>query len=146
MGDLVYVSIDHFPLARSLTRKLAPRWVGPFSISAVVSPVAFRVALPAEYGRVHPVFHVSYLRPHLGPAPPSPPAPLPLDDVAAGEYEVEDILDSRIGRSGTEYLVKWLGYPVFESTWEPARHLAHAPAIVSAYLSRRGRRSVRGGE
>ena len=79
-----------------------------------------------EYGRVHPVFHVSYLRPHVGPVPPSPPAPLPLDDDAAGEYEVEDILDSRSCRSGPEYLVKWVGYPVFESTWEPVAHLANA--------------------
>ena len=57
--------------------------------------------MPAEYGCVHPMFHASYLRPHYGPAPPLPPAPLSLDDVAAGEYEVEDILDSHIGYSVT---------------------------------------------
>ena len=60
---------------------------------------------------MHPVFHVSYLRPHLGPAPPLPPAPLPLDDVAAGEYEVEDILDSHLGHSGPEYLVEMAWIP-----------------------------------
>ena len=86
--------------------------------------------MPAEYGPIHPVFHVSYLRPHIGPLPPCPPPPLPLDDEAAGEFEVEDILDSRLGRSGTEYLVKWLGYPVFEAMWEPAAHLANALDIL----------------
>ena len=80
----------------------------------------------------------------MGPAPASPPPPLPLDDDAAGEYEVEDILDSRLGRSGPEYLVKWVNYPVFESTWEPAAHLANALDILRAFLSRRGRRSSRG--
>ena len=64
---------------------------------------------------------------HVGPAPPLPPAPLPLDDVAAGEYEVEDILDSCIGHSTPEHIVKWLGYPVFEPMWESASHLANAP-------------------
>lgn len=146
VGDLVYVSTEHLPLARQLSRKLAPRWVGPFPISAVISRVAFRVDLPVEYGRVHPVFHVSYLRPHVGPVPPQPPAPLPLDDAAAGEYEVEDILDSRLGRTGPEYLVKWVGYPIFESTWEPVQHLANAQDILSSFLSRRGRRSLRRGE
>ena len=75
---------------------------------------------------MQPVFHISYFRPHLGPAPPLPPAPLPLDNVVAVEYEVEDILGSHLGHSRPEYLVKWLGYPVFESMWEPASHLANA--------------------
>ena len=86
--------------------------------------------MPAEYGHVHPVFHVSYLRPHWGPAPSLPPAPLPLDDLAAGEYEVENILDSCLGHSRPVYLVKWLGYPVFESMWEPASYLAHTPDVL----------------
>lgn len=59
VGDLVYVSTGTLPLARSLSRKLAPRWVGPFPISSVISRVAFCVELPPEYGHVHPVFHVS---------------------------------------------------------------------------------------
>ena len=104
----------------------------------MVSPVAFRITLPAEYGRVHPVFHVSYLRPHIGPVPPLPLAPLPLDDTAAGEYEVEDILDYRLSRTGPEYLVKWLGYPVFESTWEPAANLTNCPDILAAFKARKG--------
>ena len=76
------------------------------------------------------MFHISYLWPHLRPTPPSPPAPLPLDDVATGEYEVDAILYSFIGHFSPDYLVKWLGYPVFESMWEPASHLANAPDIL----------------
>ena len=41
--------------------------------------------------------------------------PFLFDDEAAGEFEVEDILDSRLGRSGTEYLVKWAGLSCFWS-------------------------------
>ena len=89
----------------------------------MISPVAYQVDLPAEYGRVHSVFHASCLCPHVGPAPTRPPPVFPLTDASEPEYEVEDILDSRICRGSTEYLVKWLGYPVFESTWEPASHL-----------------------
>ena len=57
--------------------------------------------------------HINYLCPHLGPVPTCPSLPLPLDNNAAGEFEVEDILDSHMHRYGTEYLVKWLSYPVF---------------------------------
>ena len=85
--------------------------------------------MPEEYGCIHPIFHVNYLHPHVDPVPPCPPQPLSLDYKAAGEFEAEDILDSRLGRSGTKYPVKWLGYPVFEAMWEPAEHLANAPDI-----------------
>ena len=51
-----------------------------------------------------------------------------LDDDTV-EYEVEDILDVRFSKRGNrsvqEYLIKWLGYPVYESTWEPVAHLDH---------------------
>ena len=73
----------------------------------------YHINLPEEYGCIHSIFHVSYIRPHVGAVPTRLPSPLPLYDDAAGEFEVEDILDSRLGRYGTEYLVKWLGYPVF---------------------------------
>jgi hypothetical protein len=40
---------------------------------------------------------------------------------------VEAILDKQVikvnGRSQTRYLVKWLGYPLEEATWEPAYNL-----------------------
>ena len=62
--------------------------------------------MPAAYGSVHPEFHVSYLQPHLGPPPLLPPAPLLLDDVATGEYDVGDILDLHMGHFGPKYLLK----------------------------------------
>ena len=68
-GDLVYVNTAHFFLAPGLSRKLAPKWVGPFPIEQIISPVAYRISLPEEYGHIHPVFHVSSLHGHHGPQP-----------------------------------------------------------------------------
>ena len=34
-------------------------------------------------------------------------------------YEVDAILDSRCQGRGTKYLVKWVGYPKADNTWEP---------------------------
>ena len=78
---------------------------------------------------MHPVFYVSYLRAQVGPVPTLPPAPLPLDDATSGKHNLEDILYLCIGHSGTEYLMKCLCYPVFESTWELASHLANTMNI-----------------
>ena len=50
------------------------------------------------------------------------------------EYEVEDILDLRVTRRGRgarrEFLVKWRGYSLFDSTWEPEGNLTHCTDIM----------------
>ena len=60
-GDLVYVNISHLFLAPGLSRKLAPKWVGPFPIEQVISSVVYHISLPNEYRNIHPVFHTSSL-------------------------------------------------------------------------------------
>ncbi|MCI47317.1 hypothetical protein A2U01_0068558, partial [Trifolium medium] len=44
------------------TKKLCPRYVGPFQIIERVGEVAYRLALPPAMSGVHDVFHVSQLR------------------------------------------------------------------------------------
>ena len=42
----------------------------------------------------------------------------------------ENIFDSHLGCYGNKYLVKWLGYPVFEAMWDPAEYIANTPDII----------------
>jgi hypothetical protein len=43
-------------------RKLAPRYIGPYEITEVCGPVAYRIRLPEGFAAMHDVFHVSQLR------------------------------------------------------------------------------------
>ncbi|KAI2653726.1 Transposon Tf2-9 polyprotein [Labeo rohita] len=47
-------------------KKLSPRYVGPFQIIKEITPVSFRLDLPANY-RISPTFHMSLLKPAGGP-------------------------------------------------------------------------------
>ena len=38
-----------------------------------------------------------------------------------------------------EYLVKWVGYGLFEATWEPSAHLANAPTALADFFGHLGR-------
>lgn len=50
------------------------------------------------------------------------------------EYEVEDIIGKRTTQKGqTQYLIKWEGYPVDESTWEPAENLNKIKSLIRLY-------------
>ena len=86
---------------------------------------------------IHSVFHVRLLEPHRPNVIPNriqaPPLPVEVDGVT--EYEVADILDSRIRRHRLQYLVQWKGFEntAESTTWEPADHLANSPALVSAF-------------
>ena len=106
------------------TRKLTPRYLEPYSISAVISPTAYKLDLPASL-KIHPVFHVSLLKPYKEFEEflrATPPPPVILSDNSE-EYEVETILDKRTLRNRVQYLVKWVGYPLHDATWEPLENL-----------------------
>lgn len=46
----------------SRSRKLAPRYIGPYPITVRIGSVAYRVTFPASFCGVHDVFHVSSVR------------------------------------------------------------------------------------
>ena len=47
------------------SRKLTPRFIGPYQISERVGEVAYQIALPPSLSNLHDVFHVSQLRRYI---------------------------------------------------------------------------------
>ena len=95
---------------------------------------AFRLALPSAI-KIHPVFHVSLLEPHVeNPFPGRIVAPLPTLQVdGVEEFEVNSIIDSRIRRRKLQYYVEWVGYDVSDRSWEPAVVFTHASEVIQAF-------------
>ncbi len=119
--------------------KLAPKFIGPFTVTKILSPVAVHLKLPLAYRRIHPVFHVSKLKPVFH-SPVNPPAPVPPPPrLVDGEpaYSVKRILDSRRRGRGFQYLVNWEGYGPEERSWVPARDLLDH-SLVGDYNRRVG--------
>ena len=86
----------------------------------IISPVAYRLALPPTL-KIHPVFHVSLLKPYASPeaVPDREVKQLPLPAVLVNdheEFEIEQILARRSHRCRIEYLVKWVGYPEYDTS------------------------------
>ncbi|KAL6340436.1 hypothetical protein AAG906_006099 [Vitis piasezkii] len=54
---------QQFKSLRSVHKGLVRRYEGPFSILRKVDKVSYKVELPSRL-KIHPVFHVSYLKPY----------------------------------------------------------------------------------
>jgi Integrase zinc binding domain/Integrase core domain/Chromo (CHRromatin Organisation MOdifier) domain len=134
-GDLVLLSIKYFRLCSGLCKKLAPRFMGPFRIvKATLSGLAYRVELPNNV-HIHPVFHVSALKPFKTSGPYQPP-PLPAIVDGELEYQFEAVIDTRLVRNSRQYLVKWIGYAL--PTWEPVAHFVNCPEGLQEFWDSRG--------
>ena len=55
------------------------------------------------------------------------------NDFSSDIYEVEKIINCKIFRNKKYYLVKWLCYPIYESTWEPKSNLKNLNNWIDAF-------------
>ncbi|MBW0553541.1 hypothetical protein O181_093256 [Austropuccinia psidii MF-1] len=107
--------------------------------------------LPSQWNSIHPVFHISLIQPVKISTIPNrhqePPPPIIIEE--GEEWEVSQILDSKLKRVKLWYLVEWKGFiqDPENSTWEPTENLNNCPELVkdvhSLYPDKPGANSSR---
>jgi hypothetical protein len=141
VGQQAFVLAKYFRTTRP-SKKLSEKFLGPFEILAKSGSHSYTLRLPDTIHGVHPVFHVSMLEPSTPNEIPnrvqSPPPP--VDVQGDLEYEISEVLDSKIDKRRScklLYLVRWLGYENTddEFSWLPATELEHAKDLVSDFHS-----------
>ena len=145
VGDEVMLSTSHLrDIGRSA--KLSARYIGPYKVIKVISPVAYKLNLPSSL-RIHPAFHVSKLKKYESnderrfPQREQQVRPPPVTVDGEEKYEVEAIINKRMrkygrGRERVEYLVLWKGYLAHEATWLPLSALKQAKESIQTYEQR----------
>ena len=56
-----------------------------------------------------------------------------ISDSFSGMYEVEKIINCKIYKNKKYYLIKWLCYPIIESTWEPKSNLKDLDYLIDDF-------------
>ncbi|XP_068486442.1 uncharacterized protein [Phaseolus vulgaris] len=123
-GEHVFFRVTPFTgVRRALkSKKLTPKFIGPYQILRRIGPMAYEIALPPPLANLNNIFHVSQLRKYV----PDPSHILESDSIQVKEnltFEVKPIriLDSQVkqlrGRSIPMVKVLW-DLISGDSTWE----------------------------
>lgn len=124
VGEQVLLKLQPYAQQSVVNRpypKLSYKFFGPYKILERIGPVAYKLELP-EAAEVHPVFHVSQLKPFTANYTPVF-SELPVTaDLAAASPVPATILQRRLVRKGNvaapQVLVQWAHLPVDAATWE----------------------------
>ena len=138
VGEQVYLSTDKLNITSGVS-KLNPKFIGPFTITKVINPVAVQLQLPHHF-KIHNSFHVSRIKRAKStdqfpnrPTLEKPPPVIQADHEEESEWEVEKIVDKRQNRGKVEYLVKWRGYDSHDNQWITGNQLANAQDAMKEF-------------
>ena len=126
-GDMVGLLPRNIRTTRPC-KKLDYKKIQSFKILARIGTSAYKLDLPATM-RIHNTFHISLLEHYNDNKLPSqlsePPPPILIE--GEPEYELEEIVDSRLHYNKLQYGAKWTGYePEHDKTWYPADNFGNA--------------------
>ena len=131
VNDKVYLNSKNIESTRP-AKKLDYKYYEPYTISEAIGKQAYKLELLPSM-KIHNVFHILLQEPYTGTNEPNNPPLSPIEVERQEEYEVEEILDSRIHYNKLQYLVKWMGYPHLDNQWLPKDDVARSQDLVGLF-------------
>lgn len=130
--DMVYLKMAPYRLAAFGFRgalKLQHKYYGPFIIVQKIGKYAYKLQFP-EHVKIHPVFHVSQLKKHIGQKSiPSPNLPMVNQDGTVKTGPAEALQVKQVPRHNlpvVQWLIQWDNLSPDEATWEDADFIKYA--------------------
>ncbi|KAI3365736.1 hypothetical protein L3Q82_000693 [Scortum barcoo] len=130
VGQRVWHSTQDLPL-RVESKKLAPKFIGPFQIQRIINPV-----MPSDSNSLGPCASIppsmslgSNRSVRVLSALPHPLHHHPASLMEVLHYSIHRLLRSRRRGRGVQYLVDWEGYGPEDRSWVPARHILDTSLI-----------------
>ncbi|MCO5605223.1 hypothetical protein L7F22_059403 [Adiantum nelumboides] len=140
---LLYVASHRYKTVKSVFPKLRPRFYGPFKIIKKNSVVSYKLELPHSWEKLHPTFHISWLKQYIQ-------GDSPVPELSSYVPEIEDehvilvpdmILDVRQKETRrkltTEFLVKWMDLDESDSTWQTEKEMQQYPNLLQEFFDKR---------
>ncbi|GBG61680.1 hypothetical protein CBR_g23196 [Chara braunii] len=140
--DLVWVSAEEFALEQDVSRKLLPKWFGPWPVTSAAGDEpdgpSFVINIPPHL-MVHPVFHASKLATYTPGKSDDFPGRRSQDPPMDGHQEVDRVItDRKYGSKPRQYKVTFKACDRDDTRWISGADLkASAPLIYAHYEKQR---------
>ena len=141
IGSYAYVHTANLRAANDSSRKLIPKWAGPFKVIDKIGEVAYKLKLPQTLidKNLHDVFHINKLQKYN---PRNTTWKDNDNNILVGgpelidgehEWEVDKIVDSKKRGNNMIYLVRWKGWNRYHDSWELESELVNARDKINEY-------------
>jgi hypothetical protein len=124
VGDMVLLKLQPSVQQSVVSRpcpKLAFKFFGLYEVLERIGSTAYKLDLP-DHSLIHPVFHVSQLKPFTAAYSPVFTELPTLVDLSSQDVQPEAILERRLVKKGGQVVpqvrVKWTSLPEDCTTWE----------------------------
>ncbi|PRQ37125.1 putative nucleotidyltransferase, Ribonuclease H [Rosa chinensis] len=131
VGDMIFLKLQPYrqsSIQKRKSQKLAPRYFGPYQVTAKIGKVAYKLQLPAS-AKIHPMFHVSLLKKKLGSSVVPRPHLPPILDSDKSHWYPNKILDRGMFKKGNsaeiKWFVQWENSIEDDATWMNADEFMH---------------------
>lgn len=131
VGEMVLLKLQSYAQHSVVNRpcpQLAFKFFGPYKVIERIGEVAYRLELP-KTAQVHPVFHVSQLKPFTPNYVPVFSELPKVNDLNKQGVVPFEVLDRRLVKKGnpavTQVLVRWSNIPPESATWEDFEVVRH---------------------
>jgi hypothetical protein len=134
VGDRVFIKLHPYvqsSLSPRANQNLSFKYFGPFPIIQRIGTVTYKLLLPAT-SSIHPVFHISQLKPAVLGTKVSSAFPSDIELPRFLEKILQHLLGSSAGKQVPKVQVQWSNWPPELATWENLedlhQHFPTAPA------------------
>jgi hypothetical protein len=143
VGDRVLLDTRKIQTKAPGGKKMLPKYIGPFTVTEKINEVAFRLDLPPAI-TIHPVFHVSFLKPYhprLDSSGHEEPPNIPDMKDGEVEWKVQKILDYRpkdrtADVRKMEFCCRFVGHSFAYDEWIPYCNMGNAQESISEFFQR----------
>ena len=136
VGDLVHISTKNISFPKGTSRKLVPKFMGPYKISQDFGNYSYHIELPSSLCQrgIHDVFHSSLLCIHVPNDDCLFPGQLDKKIPKLGgttcKWTVNKILSHQGSHSNTKFKVLWMSG---NKMWLPFSEIAHLRALTDYF-------------